>query len=285
MASATVASPGRINPFKYLGLGATVGTLPIFAMYPMIFVKTQQQVAVSAGAFTVIRNTIRESGALALYRGAGPFIGGLACVRLAQFGTYDYSVHYLSQLARMYPDPTLISAMGALNASLISTILMVPFEVVSVQKRLQGSNFHAGKFMLETVKQNGVLAPFRGLSSALWCNLPHGICYFTIYSSLKRELAPKMGTGIEMQAVAGVVASGVAALVSSPLDTVRTRVAASLRSSGSVPSFLSVMRDLVRKEGAAALYRGTSTRLIGLTIGSTMNLLIFDASKLWATEY
>lgn len=62
--------------------------------------------------------------------------------------------------------------------------------------------------------------------------------------------------GLLRDFVAGAVAGAFAITVSQPLDTVRVRIQQACSASGGVPSALSVLSSMVRKEGLLSPWKG-----------------------------
>ena len=88
---------------------------------------------------------------------------------------------------------------------------------------------------------------------------------------------------------AGVVAGGAGALITQPLDCVKTRIQVGRQrlsnvvdggrsgsGSGSLRA-MDVLRDILKEEGATALFRGSAARVLWLAPGCGVTIAVFES--------
>ncbi|KAF9582417.1 hypothetical protein BGW38_000231 [Lunasporangiospora selenospora] len=156
-------------------------------------------------------------------------------------------------------------------------------------------------------KQEGVRFLFRGYWATLWTTIPFFAAYFTTYEVASEWVQDSIDYAREVQAatrpnpnpfppcashqlivssVSGSAASMAAVLLSSPFDMVKTRIQTEQRlqptnASGiklPLPSlkWMDVARDIWKKEGPLAFFRGIRARAILTVPGGAFNFMIFD---------
>ncbi|KAG0244714.1 mitochondrial carrier domain-containing protein [Mortierella sp. GBAus27b] len=217
--------PSKIDFQKYYFYGTVLNVPPILLMYPMRTVRLLQQrrssVPVSSSIFKVIKDVHQKNGFRALYAGATVFSLGLTTTKIVQFATYDY----LSQKTRendyfgveALKNPTLLSGMLGTASSVVTTLFVVPFDMVSQQITIAKAGAHGnvatvpgsttatcvapaivpeaagtaaavhpsqmpiGEALKLQIKQEGVRFLFRGYVATLMAAIPFFAAYFPAY--------------------------------------------------------------------------------------------------------
>ena len=117
--------------------------------------------------------------------------------------------------------------------------------------------------------------------------------YFLVYEGTKSSLVRRWPASPDRcHLVAGGTAGFVAAAVSTPIDTVKTRMqtGAALASAQPVapgpstlvrPTLRSTVADLVREHGWQALWRGLGPRLAAFTPAGALTLGSYEVYKRW----
>ncbi len=110
--------------------------------------------------------------------------------------------------------------------------------------------------------------------------LPFTSIQFPLYEGLKARVArrgtrPSPGEA----AVCGMIAGGVAAVLTTPLDVVKTRVMLESRAEGRSPSVLTFpprLLGIAREEGIKTLFKGWVPRTLAISLGGAVFLGIYD---------
>ena len=113
------------------------------------------------------------------------------------------------------------------------------------------------------VQQNGTLYLWRGLAPTLWRDVTFSGYYWASYEAWKREFARRGHEGAWIAFVCGAVSGTSAALLTSPFDVLKTRRQALIMSgsAGKLTGTISLLMNIIRTEGASALFAGLSPRI------------------------
>ena len=125
---------------------------------------------------------------------------------------------------------------------------------------------------------------FRGLSPALAQIMPYMGIFFAAYEGLRRPLGPLVPWGGGGDAAAGVMASVLAKTVVFPLDLARKRIQVqgptrSRYVHKNIPEArgtLSTLRDILRRGGPRALYRGLAVSLFKAAPNSAVTMWTYE---------
>eukprot|EP00850_Spirogloea_muscicola_P021272 SM000243S08573 [mRNA] locus=s243:135354:137272:+ [translate_table: standard] len=109
-------------------------------------------------------------------------------------------------------------------------------------------------------------------------------CSWLGYSSessatLQQPAPPSHAMVMGVQAFGGTCAGGVAALVTTPLDVIKTRLQVMQREGGGRPSVSDTVRRLVRDEGLRGFYRGLGPRWASMALWGTAMITTYEFLK------
>ncbi|CAL5220841.1 g2923 [Coccomyxa viridis] len=246
--------------------GAAAGMAETAVMYPLDTIKTRLQAATGLGpAGSIVQMTrqlISTQGIASLYRGLTPAVLGAGPAHALYYAVYEQTKATLG--ARQSGQSPATAAAAGVAATVVNDAVMVPADVV--KQRLQVSQ---GQYrgmldcVMQTWQREGPGAFYRSYPVTLFMNIPWVVLHFPLYETSKQLMAPRHhGTeGPAVQIVAGGIAGGVAAALTTPFDVVKTRLqtsgeGVSLRSALNAPA---LMRQIAREEGFGALWRGNAT--------------------------
>lgn len=111
---------------------------------------------------------------------------------------------------------------GAL-AALSHDLIMTPFDTVKQRMQL-GYSKNILHCFNSVITKEGVRALYISLPTTLVMNIPYGCVMVSINESLRKILSSDEKNQAITNLVAGAVAGGIAALVTNPLDVVKTRL-------------------------------------------------------------
>ncbi|KIY96601.1 Mitoferrin-1 [Monoraphidium neglectum] len=249
-----------------------------------------------------LRAVLRREGARGLYRGVGAVAGGAGPAHALYFATYEAAKSALGGNAGGH-QPLAAAAAGA-TATLVNDAAMTPFDVIKQRLQVAHSPYKGTLDCVKQVlRQEGVGALFRSYRTTIVMNIPYTAVHFSVYESAKTFLLGHPGgaaaggadatggsssdcggssggvvggglgaievgepeEGLAVQLVAGGLAGGAAAAVTTPLDVVKTRlqtegVASPRRYRTS--AVLPVLRRIISEEGAAGAWRGLRPRVL-----------------------
>jgi len=121
---------------------------------------------------------------------------------------------------------------------------------------------------------------WRGLSATLWRDIPFSGFYWASYESLKKSFARNGHEGTWVAFVSGATSGSAAALITSPMDVIKTRrqalVMASSSSASGITSSLPLAKHIIRTEGVSALYAGLTPRIAKIAPACGIMIACFE---------
>lgn len=159
------------------------------------------------------------------------------------------------------------AAAGAL-ATIASDTFNVPFDTVKQRLQVAHSPYRGVADCVKVMlHQEGPSAFFKSLRTTVLMNVPFTAIHFSAYEAGKRALGDAgQQEGLQTELLAGGVAGGLAAAITTPMDVVKTR----LQLSGvhahakrpAVTALLPSLRQLVAEEGLQSLWHGIQPRVL-----------------------
>lgn len=236
------------------------------------------------GFADAIRHVWRAEGMRGLWKGSGTTL----CVTLSSTGTvslswpnrligvpsstsymltYDYLLRTI--LPPLLPEQSVPLSAGVLARTAISTIAS-PLELI--RTNLQATPMSPGTpntlrsvlLSLErSVQAQGLRSLWRGLGSTLWRDVPFSGIYWASYEQLKATFARQGREGPQVAFVSGALSGIGAALLTSPMDVLKTRRQALIMASSDLTrvSNWTLLTRIIRNEGASAMFAGSTPRL------------------------
>ncbi|XP_068257076.1 peroxisomal membrane protein PMP34 isoform X2 [Nyctibius grandis] len=182
---------------------------------------------------------------------------------------------------------SLVHAMSGAVGSV--TAMTVFFPLDTARLRLQVDEKRKSKttpaVLLEIIKEEGLLAPYRGwfpVISSLCCS---NFVYFYTFNSLKALWVKGQHSTTGKDLVLGVVAGVVNVLLTTPLWVVNTRLklqGAKFRNEDIVPTnykgIIDAFHQIIRDEGVLALWNGTFPSLL-LVFNPAIQFMFYEGFK------
>ncbi|CDP02337.1 unnamed protein product [Coffea canephora] len=250
----------KLDKSKFYVVGAGIFTGLTVGLYPISVVKTRLQVAtkeaVEKDAFSVIKGILKTDGIPGLYRGFGTVITGAIPARiifLTALETTKVAAYKMVEPFK-FSEPTqaaIANGIAGMFASLCSQAVFVPIDVVSQKLMVQGYSGHASyngglDVVRQVLKTDGVRGLYRGFGLSIMTYSPSSAVWWASYGSSQRFIwrllgqgsehvgqAPSQGTIVMVQAAGGIFAGATASCITTPLDTIKTRLQACICSSNS----------------------------------------------------
>ncbi|KAI6044297.1 mitochondrial carrier domain-containing protein [Pisolithus marmoratus] len=253
------------------GLGVSAGITEHAVMFPIDSIKTRMQVfatspaAVYTGignAFTRISST---EGMRVLWRGVSSVILGAGPAHAVHFGTYEFVKDFAG--GRAGGNQPLTTAMAGAAATIASDALMNPFDVIKQRMQVHQSEFRSVFTAMRVVYRNEGLAAFYvSYPTTLTMSVPFTAVQFTVYEQVKRLLNPRGEYSPSSHVIAGALAGGVAAGVTTPLDVAKTLLQTRGTSQDSELRRVRGMWDafgiIWTRDGMKGFFRGMSPRVL-----------------------
>ncbi|KAL6965754.1 hypothetical protein U1Q18_036809 [Sarracenia purpurea var. burkii] len=217
---------------------------------------------------------------------------------------------------------TIANGAAGLSAAMAAQLVWTPIDVVSQRLMVQGSPVTTN---LTSYRYNGGIDAFRKIihtdgfrglyrgfgisiltyapSNAVWWasySMAHRLIWSGIgcYYSKKGDFACETSGGnggfrpgskavVAVQGLSAVMASGFSALVTMPLDTVKTRLqvlGGDGRGHRPPPTVTQTVRDLVKDGGFGACYRGLGLRWASMSMSATTMITTYEFLKRLSTK-
>ncbi|KAJ7623376.1 carrier protein [Roridomyces roridus] len=271
------ALPPNAGTMVNMLAGALAGISEHAVMYPIDSIKTRMQVfsaspvAVYSGvgnAFTRISST---EGMRALWRGVSSVIIGAGPAHALHFGTLE-AVRELAGGNRG-GNQMFATALAGGSATMVADALMNPFDVIKQRMQIHKSEFRSVLACARHVyRAEGLAAFYVSYPTTIAISIPFNAIQFTVYEHLKHYLNPRHDYSPGTHIVAGGVAGGIAAAVTTPLDVAKTIL--QTRGTSADPEIrnargmVDALKIIGSKDGWKGYARGLSPRVL-TTVPST----------------
>ncbi|KZV83520.1 mitochondrial carrier [Exidia glandulosa HHB12029] len=283
---------GHNTNSEILLAGAIAALTVDFIVYPVDTIKTRLQSRDYARLFRGNRSVLFRG----LYQGVAPVVVATLPASGAFFTTYEGAKSFLAS-TNVLPQPV-SHALASSVAELVSCAILTPSEVIKQNAQMLDRN------VLERSHKNATmqtLARFRSNPLALWSgytalagrNLPFTALQFPMFERLKEILkgrrehqGKRSGTLLEsatITAIASGSAGGVAAVLTTPVDVIKTRIMlnATDAATNTRSGWASITREIVAREGVRGLWRGGALRAVWTMLGSALYLATYESGRIW----
>lgn len=295
MSKVSPESEAHHPPLWHNMVGGLVGNLlSDTVMHSLDTIKTRQQAAPQAiqyqntlGAYRVI---FKQEGLIrGLYAGYEPAVAVAIPRGLVFFGIYETIKRKF--IDDYHVNDTVTHLFAGFMGDLITSVLVVPSEVLKARLQLQGSYnnkyFNSGYNYKSTadalssiIRTEGWSALFSGYKATLFRDLPYSALQFAFYEKF-RQLALRLEgkkskeLSVHSELITGAVAGGLTGFVTTPLDVLKTR----LQTKAGSHSLSSIFRGLIemyRAGGIPLLFSGVVPRVVWVSVQSSIMFLVYQ---------
>ncbi|KAK4388348.1 Solute carrier family 25 member 44 [Sesamum angolense] len=292
----------RLDKTRFHVIGAILFTAQSALIHPTAVVKTRMQVAGSGlsqmTGLSVFRHIIRRDGVPGIFRGFGTSaIGSLPGRVLALTSlevSKDMTLKYTEGLN--VPEATRIgiaNGVAGMVSNLVSCVYFVPLDVICQRLMVQGlpgTTSCNGPFdvVSKVTKAEGFRGMYRGFgltaitqspASALWWGA-YGAAQHIIWRSVgyrdDLERKPSHVEMVAVQATAGMVAGACSSVITTPIDTVKTRLQVIDNYGVGRPSVLKTAKTLLKEDGWRGFYRGFGPRFLNMSFYGTTMIVTYE---------
>ncbi|XP_062198774.1 uncharacterized protein LOC133901413, partial [Phragmites australis] len=278
----------------------------------------------SIGAAAAI---LRREGPLAFYRGFATSLAGTVPARALYMGSLEAtrSAVGLAALNLGAPEPAASAAAGAaagLAAAVAAQVVWTPVDVISQRLMVQGNPCHTSRYrggldaFRKILASEGVRGLYRGFGMSILTYAPSNAVWWATYSLSQKKiwsgigcylceygvgvqeidlgdgdssLQPGCKTVMIVQGVSAAMAGGAAALVTMPLDTIKTRMQV-MGGDGEAITVGRTLRRLIKEGGWGACFRGLGPRMhqtgfMSFLLVSVMLIVIHQPNASLESEY
>ncbi|CAH3190910.1 unnamed protein product [Porites evermanni] len=242
------------------------------------------------GILSCLRHIIQTEGVVALFKGLGPTLVGVAPSRAMYFMVYANAKHALNNSGVVLRDSKLVHIGSALSAGFITSTLSSPLWVVKTRLQLDNKNTTRGqitKLIHSIWKTDGLKGFYRGLT-ATYFGTSETVIHFVIYEHIKAKLqrhhfkvrgtSEKNIIDFFQYMMAAATSKCIASMAAYPHEVIRTRLRQKeLDGKRRYHSFFQAFRKIFREEGRAGLYGGLGTHLLRQVPNTAIIFLTYEA--------
>uniref|UniRef100_A0AAR2LZX4 EF-hand domain-containing protein n=1 Tax=Pygocentrus nattereri TaxID=42514 RepID=A0AAR2LZX4_PYGNA len=174
------------------------------------------------------------------------------------------------------------------GAGAVSRTCTAPLDRLKVLMQVHGSrssNMCIMSGLTQMIKEGGVRSLWRGNGINVLKIAPESALKFMAYEQIKRLMGSSNETlGITERFVAGSLAGVIAQSTIYPMEVLKTRLA--LRKSGQYSGISDCARQILKKEGVAAFYKGYLPNMLGIVPYAGIDLAVYETLKnTWLQRY
>ncbi|KAH0813245.1 hypothetical protein GEV33_009545 [Tenebrio molitor] len=229
-----------------------------------------------------LKHIIKYEGPMALFKGLGPNLVGVAPSRAVYFATYSQTKLFWNGL--LPPDSPMVHVCSASCAGFVASTLTNPIWFVKTRLQLdlnKNSNMTAFECVRRIYSRSGILGFYKGITAS-YMGISETIVHFVIYEAIKAELvnhhtkySMEKGTRDFFEfMMAGAVSKTVASCIAYPHEVARTR----LREEGNrYTSFWQTLTLVFKEEGVRGVYRGLTTQLVRQIPNTAIMMATYEA--------
>lgn len=269
----TMSAHDGLHFWQFMVAGSIAGCVEHMAMFPVDTIKTRMQILgpcpiKSVSLSHALRSILKTEGPSGLYRGIGAMGLGAGPAHAVYFSIYEI---FKKSLSGGNPNNSAAHAISGVFATVASDAVFTPMDMVKQRLQLSSSPY---KGVLDCVtrvlREEGFKAFYASYRTTVLMNAPFTAVHFATYEAAKRglmEVSPDSADDnrVVVHATAGAAAGALAALLTTPLDVVKTQLqcqgicGCDRYSSGSIRD---VLRTIVKKDGYSGLMRGWIPRML-----------------------
>ncbi|XP_048233816.1 mitochondrial substrate carrier family protein J isoform X2 [Ricinus communis] len=266
---------------------------------------------------------VRLEGFRALYRGFGTSLMGTIPARALYMGALEVTKSNVGTATvglgfTEATAATTANAVAGLSAALAAQLVWTPIDVVSQRLMVQGAGnasttckYSNGiDAFRKIITSDGLRGLYRGFGISILTYAPSNAVWWASYSVAQRmvwggvgcyfskkhqdgvnvdsnnTLKPDSKTVMAVQGVSAAMAGGVSALITMPLDTIKTRmqVLDGEENGRRGPTIGQTVRNLVREGGWMACYRGLGPRWASMSMSATTMITTYEFLKRLSTK-
>ncbi|KAG9459866.1 hypothetical protein H6P81_004374 [Aristolochia fimbriata] len=295
----------RLDKTRFHVIGAVLFTAQSASLHPIAVVKTRMQVAGGGLAhmrgFSVFKNILRYDGIHGLFRGFGTSAIGSLPGRVLVLSSLEVSKEMVLKKTENLEMPeasriAVANGAAGMVSNLVSCFYYVPLDVICQRLMVQGlpgTKQCNGPYdvIRKVVKIEGFRGLYRGFgitavtqspASALWWGVYGGTQHFIWRSLGYRNDLEKRPSHMEMitvQAAAGTMAGACSSVITTPIDTIKTRLQVMDNYGEGRPSVVKTTKRLLAEDGWKGLYRGFGPRFLNMSLWGTSMIVTYELIK------
>ncbi|XP_020254979.1 solute carrier family 25 member 44-like [Asparagus officinalis] len=250
---------------------------------------------------SVFRNILKNDGIRGIFRGFGTGAVGALPGRVLALTSLEVSKEMVLESTRdvnMSEASRLAMANGVagLLSNLVSCAYFVPLDVICQRLMVQGLPGVArtnGPFdvVRNILRTEGFRGLYRGFGLTIVTQSPASALWWSAYSSAQHVIWRSLGYGVDsekkpcelelvtVQAAAGTAAGACSSIITTPIDTIKTRLQVMDNFGGGRPSVMKTTKLLLQEDGWTGFYRGFGPRFLNMSLWGTSMIVTYELIK------
>ncbi|GLJ26696.1 hypothetical protein SUGI_0519620 [Cryptomeria japonica] len=308
-----------LDKSKFFFLGAALFSGVSVTLYPVVVLKTRQQVTkTQCTSISLGLNILKHEGFCGLYRGLGTSLMGTIPARALYMSALEITKSTVGTTSMKlgFSEPTsaaVANAAAGLSASVAAQLVWTPVDVISQRLMVQGTrgfspastSYANGIDAFRIVfRTEGLRGLYRGFGMSILTYAPSNALWWASYCVVQRMVWGNLGycsrkdgrikecidpspgskLVVAVQGLSAALAGGVAALVTTPLDTIKTRLQVLEGEENRRPTVAQTVRNLMKEGGWTACYRGLGPRWASMSMSATTMITTYEFLKRMSTK-
>lgn len=287
--AASPAEPARAATSARLLGGATAGVIELFGFHPVDTVAKRLMAhdgavrtpgmplsaALSGYSRVVLRDAHANPSLLARYTSLFPGLSFAAAYKILQrvykFGGQPVATDFFTEHFGAHAERATGGDKGKAKMLLhavsgaaigVGEVVLLPLDVLKIKSQNNPEALR-GRGLVQILRQEKLSGLYRGAGWTAARNAPGSFSLFGASALVKGRVfgLENFNDATLLQNFAASAAGGIASItVASPLDVVKTRL--QMRDFGSSETGVQILKDMMRKEGPGALFKGLVPKLI-----------------------
>ncbi|KAL5996557.1 hypothetical protein ACLOJK_026637 [Asimina triloba] len=297
------------NSFSYLNIrldktrfhinGAILFTAQSAVLHPTTVVKTRMQVAgadlAHMNGLSVFKSILRNDGIAGIFRGFGTGAIGAMPGRVLALTSLEVSKEMMMKSTEGLdmPEATrigVVNGVAGMISNLVSCVYFVPLDVRLMVQGLPGMTTCSGPFDVinKVLRTEGFRGLFRGFGLTAVTQSPASALWWGAYGSAQHVIWRSLGYGndaekrpshldmVTVQATAGTIAGACSSLITTPIDTIKTRLQVMDNYGSGRPSVIKTTKLLLQEDGWMGFYRGFGPRFLNMSLWGTSMIVTYE---------
>ncbi|KAG0470324.1 hypothetical protein HPP92_017024 [Vanilla planifolia] len=295
----------RLDKTRFHLIGAIFFTIQSGLLHPIAVVKTRMQVAgggvSNMNGSLVFKDILRNNGIRGIYKGFGTSAIGSLPGRVLALTSLEVSKDMMLESTKHLglSEATHIAVangVAGLLTNLVSSTYFVPLEVVCQRLMVQGlsgTTHYKGAVdaVCKILTVEGFRGLYRGFGLTVVTQSPASALWWAVYGGAQHTIWRVLGFGngiekkpsqiqlVTVQATAGTIAGACSSIMTTPLDTIKTRLQVMDNYGSGRPSVLRTTRLLLEEDGWRGLYRGFGPRFLNMSLWGTSMIVTYELIK------
>ncbi|KAM5568600.1 solute carrier family 25 member 44 [Rosa sericea] len=294
----------RLDKTRFHIIGAILFTAQSALLHPTSVVKTRMQVDSGLSHMSgtsVFKQILKTDGIPGVFRGFGTSAIGSLPGRVLALTSLEVSKDMMFKYTEgvKLPEATRIgiaNGVAGMFSNFISCAYYVPLDVTCQRLMVQGLSGTTScnrpfEIIRKVIEAEGLRGMYRGFlltalsqspASALWWGA-YGSAQHMIWRSLgysdKDQQKPSHMEMVTVQATAGMMAGALSSVITTPIDTIKTRLQVMDNYGAGRPTVLKTAKTLLEEDGWWGFYRGFGPRFLNMSLYGTTMIVTYELIK------